>query len=396
VNDHDALLAAIIADPADDLPRLALADWLDENGQPHRAQFIRLQLEQAALPPGEARWRKLDDRAGELLRKHGKKWAAPLAACGLGRLEYRRGFAEEAMIDDVGLFVDNYTRVAALAPLHDIRFDWDFDPREQEDESPALLRFLESPAAARITKLDMGDADGIPLLESLLSCPHLTGVRTIVANCQTGDSGAEVAHLIACSPRLRSLRSLRILAYDTGNEGLNALANVRHLAKLEELSLGDEEGGSSAEIGLDGVNSLVRSRYLRRLRWINLCGNPIGDAGASALASAPYLKALQMLSLGGCGLSELGLLALAKSRRLPALRHLALTVSTLPSDTVNALITSPVLNRLDYFFLGTESRPGDTARGEQLWRLHFGDDAYSRLTAHFGSRILCDQAEWYP
>lgn len=37
----DALLAAVLANPADDLPRLVYADWLDENGQPERAEFIR-------------------------------------------------------------------------------------------------------------------------------------------------------------------------------------------------------------------------------------------------------------------------------------------------------------------------------------------------------------------
>ena len=31
-SDHDALLAAI-AQPEDDTPRLAFADWLEENGQ---------------------------------------------------------------------------------------------------------------------------------------------------------------------------------------------------------------------------------------------------------------------------------------------------------------------------------------------------------------------------
>lgn len=29
---HDALLAAVCAAPDDDLPRLAYADWCDENG----------------------------------------------------------------------------------------------------------------------------------------------------------------------------------------------------------------------------------------------------------------------------------------------------------------------------------------------------------------------------
>lgn len=43
----DALLAAVLASPADDLPRLVFADWLDENGSPDLAAFIRVSCERA-------------------------------------------------------------------------------------------------------------------------------------------------------------------------------------------------------------------------------------------------------------------------------------------------------------------------------------------------------------
>jgi uncharacterized protein (TIGR02996 family) len=39
MTDRDALIAAIAADPADDLPRLVFADWLEEHGDP--AQGVR-------------------------------------------------------------------------------------------------------------------------------------------------------------------------------------------------------------------------------------------------------------------------------------------------------------------------------------------------------------------
>lgn len=47
MNQRDALLAAVIEEPGDDAPRLVLADWLEENGDGERAQFIRLSLELA-------------------------------------------------------------------------------------------------------------------------------------------------------------------------------------------------------------------------------------------------------------------------------------------------------------------------------------------------------------
>jgi uncharacterized protein (TIGR02996 family) len=50
LTDRDAFLRAIIADPADDLPRLAFADWLDEHGEPERAELIRLGCWYATAP----------------------------------------------------------------------------------------------------------------------------------------------------------------------------------------------------------------------------------------------------------------------------------------------------------------------------------------------------------
>jgi uncharacterized protein (TIGR02996 family) len=49
MTDRAAFLAAIVAAPDDDLPRLVFADWLDEYGEPERAEFIRVQCELAKL-----------------------------------------------------------------------------------------------------------------------------------------------------------------------------------------------------------------------------------------------------------------------------------------------------------------------------------------------------------
>jgi uncharacterized protein (TIGR02996 family) len=49
-SDSQAILAAILAAPQDDAPRLAYADWLDENGQEDRAEFIRLQIKIKDVP----------------------------------------------------------------------------------------------------------------------------------------------------------------------------------------------------------------------------------------------------------------------------------------------------------------------------------------------------------
>jgi uncharacterized protein (TIGR02996 family) len=60
VDEEAGFVAAILADPADDLAGLAFADWLDERGDP-RAEYFRLRHQLRALEP--------DNRAGTRRRK---------------------------------------------------------------------------------------------------------------------------------------------------------------------------------------------------------------------------------------------------------------------------------------------------------------------------------------
>lgn len=46
---HQAFLRAICEEPDDDTPRLVYADWLEENGEELRAEFVRLQCRLAGM-----------------------------------------------------------------------------------------------------------------------------------------------------------------------------------------------------------------------------------------------------------------------------------------------------------------------------------------------------------
>lgn len=78
--DYRALLRAVLSAPEDDVPRLVLADWLEEHFATERAEFIRIQCELAGLPPCglvglapsdclESRFVSLDDRCGPCDRR---------------------------------------------------------------------------------------------------------------------------------------------------------------------------------------------------------------------------------------------------------------------------------------------------------------------------------------
>lgn len=50
-SDGEALLRAICETPDEDTPRLVYADWLQENGEPERASFVRKSIELASERP---------------------------------------------------------------------------------------------------------------------------------------------------------------------------------------------------------------------------------------------------------------------------------------------------------------------------------------------------------
>src|SRR5262245_29373729 len=131
MTDGDALLAAILADPDEDTPRLAYADWLQENGECDRAEFIRVQVDLARLTPNEivpwnARAVALRAREKALLAAHGGDWLAPLKKPG-GPLphehthgQFRRGFVEVVWMP-ASWFVGWSDILFRAAPVRELR-----------------------------------------------------------------------------------------------------------------------------------------------------------------------------------------------------------------------------------------------------------------------------------
>jgi uncharacterized protein (TIGR02996 family) len=107
---HDALLAAILADPAADLPRLAYADWIEQYRQDvGRAEFIRVQVELGSrvgtkqpltirtahlYATGQAKATTLADRAANLLSEYATLWCSQIGVDPAVALQWgwHRGF----------------------------------------------------------------------------------------------------------------------------------------------------------------------------------------------------------------------------------------------------------------------------------------------------------------
>ncbi len=95
-------IADIIEHPADDTPRLIYADYLEENGQEERGEFIRVQIELAHIgglhPPADdedraiiRRAKALRRRERELLSEHYIGWIKQVHPNGFTSV-FRRGF----------------------------------------------------------------------------------------------------------------------------------------------------------------------------------------------------------------------------------------------------------------------------------------------------------------
>ncbi len=139
------LLAAVLGDIDADAPRLVYADWLEENGDAPRAEFIRLQCQIESCGAGSAGRAAAESRCKEILVENltGDKtrftneaqWIAQLYADRDERpieppipfrwWTWRRGFVESATIRVESL--PYLMRAAELTPITQIAI-YDYDP----------------------------------------------------------------------------------------------------------------------------------------------------------------------------------------------------------------------------------------------------------------------------
>jgi uncharacterized protein (TIGR02996 family) len=166
-------LQALLADPDDDTLRLALADWLDENDQPARAEFVRVQVELARGAADRDRRRHLERRQRDLLVAHDAEWVAPLAevlGCKPGQWGgwvFRRGFVEYFRLPAWALHRHGF-RLACRTPVRELNIVSDVGLNELWGQS-----WLRS--VTHLYGLDLTQ----PVAEALLACPYLVGLRVL-------------------------------------------------------------------------------------------------------------------------------------------------------------------------------------------------------------------------
>ena len=309
--ENAALLAAIIAHPAEDTPRLAYADWLDENGDPDRARFIRLQYEIEKLPPIGLKASKAKKEADALLLEHWTEWTGAVRGLGYG-LGFRRGFVESVQID-AEYFLTNGERLFAAAPVREVRI------RSLGDHTPELAA---SPLLARVEKLAfsndiMDQLSGHGRLQALLASPHLAGVRRLDLSMQRlRDADAA---LIAECPNLTSLVHLDLSGNSVFVAGMRALAKSDRLPALTSLTI-----NANRQVGMTAAEALVDSPLAGQLRHLSLANHEVWNEPVKLIAASPRFRGLRTLDLSDNGITNAGAVALAESPYLTELERLTL------------------------------------------------------------------------
>jgi uncharacterized protein (TIGR02996 family) len=238
-SDERAFLDAICAQPDDDTARLVYADWLAENGDPDRGEFIRVDIELARTPPdsegAERRRSVLFARRAELLKKHKTAWLAPFTPFAK-ESAFERGFVQKLEVP-ANTFVRHAENWFALTPLTRVRittcFEWDQATRERTWWAASLF------ASPHLSHLESLDLEGLRItaadLEPLAAHPNLSRLRELVLVWNA--IGNDGAILLANMPQLRGLESLDLRSNNLTDIGARAIALSQYLNGLKELRI---------------------------------------------------------------------------------------------------------------------------------------------------------------
>jgi uncharacterized protein (TIGR02996 family) len=290
---EEAFLADIREHPSDDTPRLIFADWLEENGDPDRGQFIRLQV--IAAQEGYPEKHPLREQARELLVRNWERWVTPLARL-IGSEQYEPYLSEKP--NPLGWrmfprgFIEQLTLVTRIYITH----------------AKELHRLIP------LTHLQLRGGGG--LATELASCESLLDLLTLsFIDYYSHPLSPSDMIVLAASPHLRNVRSLHVGHNNLGDAGVYAIANSSSLTQLGKLNLA-ENGLTSNAVAL-----LADSKNLGHLRELSLSRNAIDDSGAEHLVRAPWFAGLKTLELSDTAMSTDRLLWLRQQMNCGSIFH---------------------------------------------------------------------------
>lgn len=350
----EALWRAILAEPDEDMPRLVYADWLEENGQTLRAEFIRAQIEAVRADPFGPKARAAAKRANELLTLN-QLWWIPDHLPGVSTTVqslFERGFISH--VEVANAFIDHAASLFKAYPIESLTIDRSFSP--PDDLGP----IFELPQLRQLRRLRFRSNPQVEgEYEILGGSPHLGGLRDLSLSHNpippawldevlrgkrfpglTGLDLAEAPHLGPClasalpAAAHRRFKRMNLAGVVFSSDQIQQVLVSRCLREVEELHLAcvarpDDTGPlyhldlgyvipwerlvilnlDGQRLGNEGVREIVGEKEAGRLRWLSLANNQLGPEAIRYLVNSKYL-ALNYLDLTGNGFAPGDLVAL--------------------------------------------------------------------------------------
>jgi uncharacterized protein (TIGR02996 family) len=331
------MLADVLASPEDEGLRRVCADWLEDHGDPTRADFIRTQLELAHLPPSSPRRAELEDREDDLLVEHEERWLGPLPEA-LFEWRFHGGFVDEVVLMGQP-WLDGCEALFVAHPAGRVDFRGANNLLEGLGRSPLLTRL-------RCLTFTLSPSGPVFDLLRRPEMAELTGIRFTERRLFPRDAD-HLLPALASRPGAGRLRELYLEALTPG--GLAAFLAEPALAGVTAFGLGSFPEGRESE--------LYEALLGQAARWTAL-ELPVAPAGPRVLARLAELTSLRELSLRWPKGPVEGL-------ALPAgLERLTIFNSALRPHHLAGLASQPCLPNLHYLRLplsnhSPESEPTD-------------------------------------
>ena len=354
--DFEALLANVFENPDDNLARLVFADYVEEQGDTDRAEFIRLQIETA--------------RKGE--KYPGKRESELMATLfgnrlkfGRDRFEPHRGFLTLKSAGELSVLGPKVPPGVALL----FRAGWVDRVAVLGNEMPfdaATVSLLRDAGCLDLSRNRFPPVYLGTIAKDVL--PQLAGgrVRRVLVHRTNADDWAEIVADPDAYLANDSVGTTRYYDYVTTAQFAVAVRRDRFVGATEVLF----RGSLSAEVcrlfadsptvagvntlgihslgipsladplGADQVASIVRSPHLTNVAKFTASGCAIGPQVSALLLESNFLRRLVDLELTDCSLADGDLERLIVGAPFPRLRSLLLWGNLVTAETVHRLCAS--------------------------------------------------------
>ena len=317
MNEREALLAAAIADPDDDTPRLVLADWLEEHGDEHdraRAEYIRIQCELGRLSSDNPVPSDRVQRATDLHTAHAGAWMGPLW-----------GFTtdQRARTFDRGLLECWHSPADAFLRM------------QQQMVSKWFSR-------VGVVRLALGESNQPHLaphrIKALVDSPALAWVAQF--SWHRGYLNDADLRIIALSPHTSRWSRFEFSHPHCSDAGMEALADSRSFPNLRGFALNG--GVYGARFSTRGILSILNSERLPKLDRLEVTGALPGSYKIGELFLDPALERLRVLCQGSLtNLSEL-----VSCPHLTNLETLVVIDSVITDANIQTFLDNPAFAKL--------------------------------------------------